>query len=590
MPNEPKPRVKGKTNEPDVEDSDEDNDWTGWRELALRRTLETVRQCLETGYAPSDIALLVRENRDVARLSQVLRSTLNVPVASRALQAVKASPLVRVLVNFLRWLNRPSDRLALVSAAHDYHRYILELPFNWGVVCSLGRANDGPSFAARLLGTFPPALAERVYALEQLDIYEQTEELIQLLDVRSHCDAFVLFFLEQMHTFIHREGSDAIAFLEWWAEKGRFESIPSGKAKGIRVMTLHQSKGLEFPVVILPFAEWKIEPQGGSQSGSLWVAAEGTEWAAQGPVLPLPASQALLGTDFADPWLAHRRSHVVEQVNLLYVALTRAKERLYVFAPQAQYTKAGYLTQNCNGISALLRNVLAAPLPLQGDDPHGPYLIRSEWRNLADEASGLEYGQPEPPRSAPEAQAPAGEPFDYQAQPWRKRLVIRPRAGSWAELNSSNWQGQRQLLWGSLVHGVLATIRHADEAQARIESALTNLVRNGQLTAELRNQLADELSALLALPQFQEWLSPTWRVRTEAPILDPTGQFHQPDRVLTAEDGRAVVIDFKTGQPDATHTQQVRRYRQKLVQMGYRPVEGWLVYLGTEPRFVRVDD
>ncbi len=585
VPNEAKPESK-----PDDENEPEsDEEHAGWRELALARTLETVRRCLAEGYTPADIALLVRENRHVAQLSQRLRSELGIPVAARLLQTVQSSPLVRVLVNFLRWLNRPHDRLALVAATHDYHRYILEKPFPWEAACSMSHATtDGPSFAARLLATLPPAVAERVYALEQLDLYEQTEELIQLLDLRPRCDAFVLFLLEQMHTYIHREGNDAVGFLEWWAETGSQESIPSGKTTALRVLTIHQAKGLEFPVIILPFAEWEIEPTSDARSGILWVASQGTEWSELGPVLPLPAQEKLLGTDFAGQWLAHRRSNLIEQINLLYVALTRAQQRLYLFAPQAQYTKTGGLVRNCRGISAVLRELLAAPLPLQGSEPNGPHLLPTHWRKLP-EGLGMEYGIAEPPPPVPQAQVPAGEPLHYESQPWRKRLVIRPRAADWAELNSHNWAGIRRLNWGSLVHEVLASIHHADDAPPRLAAALDRLERSGQLSPAERERLQAELDALLALPQFQEWLGPQWKIRTEAVILDPSGQFHQPDRVLTAADGRAVVIDFKTGQADASHSQQVRRYCQQVLAMGYRPVEGWLVYLGSEPRLVRVE-
>lgn len=583
------------------DDGDEDGE-TGedWKTQALRRSLETARACLAEGFRASDLAFLVRDNGDVARVSRALRSELGVAVASEALQAVQASPVARLLVNLLRWLARPSDRLALVQAARDYSEHVLKRKFDWSAAFRYAEAGtkEAAEISESLKAVFPAKFVELNQTLESLDLYEQTEELIQLLELAPYCDVFVLFLQEQMQQYIHRQGTDAVGFLEWWQDTGRLQPIaaPDG-ADAVRVMTVHKSKGLEFPVVILPFGEWDLEPKtGGGRAPVLWVDTADCQWAEFGPALPFDATHRLLATDFADAWRRHRRTNLIEQVNLLYVALTRAVERLYLFAPQEQLTSKGEASAKFQGVSGLLRRALhplfdwQSALPLQDsrDEAGRP----SKWLQASDmafQAEGqlLEYGKPDPPK-AQEVKAREAADFHYHSHPWRKRMVIRPRARDWVELNSQTWNLNR-MHWGALVHAVLAGVRHADDAESRLQEQLARRERRGEINAEDRRLLETQLRELLALPQFRDWLSPDWTVRAEQTILDTGGQLHQPDRVLTRADGRAVVIDFKTGAADDSHGRQVNRYMARLREMGHAPVEGWLVYLGETTQIVAVE-
>jgi len=163
-------------------------------------------------------------------------------------------------------------------------------------------------------------------------------------------DAYVLRFLELVLEFVGKHDSSIRSFLNWWDESNIEEKtsvITSETGNAIRIMSIHKSKGLQFPVVIMPFTDWKLQPDA---RDVMWIDSKDAPFSSFGKI-PLSPNKAMKESCFADSYQNEMIQAVTDNINLMYVAFTRAEEELYIF------TAAGDIKE-INSTGKLLRTVL----------------------------------------------------------------------------------------------------------------------------------------------------------------------------------------------------------------------------------------
>jgi ATP-dependent helicase/nuclease subunit A len=525
-----------------------------------------VEELQDRGYKASDIAFLVRTQREGAAVVRSFLEYKNSPearegysyeVISQEALLLSQAPIITFLISGFQYLNSP-EPLAAAQLAHDWQRYILkENPADLHALFMAAGSGDVRAF-------LPQEFFAQQAFLQRLPVHELSEELIRLFRLEHSQDEFVWIqaFQDAILEFSESNTSSLSSFLEWWTETGSHRSVKiSEQTNAMGVYTIHKSKGLQFKVVIIPYCDWSLQPDA-QKSPTLWARTDQlpetgyTQGTFKGfaPV-PIKFTSALNATHFAEYYQRELIMNAMDNFNLLYVAFTRAEDALYVFGKHEKPNQNGKLTYK--SVSTLV----------------GEWLVESQGIKETDE--GLFYSVGTHPKVATQEAEPLGILTNqrYHTYPWRNRLAIKPR--SFKVFEGEGEHARSRVNYGILVHDLLARVLHKDHLKPALEEVIAEGLVSEQEAEKIRQQI-NHLFKEHAL--IRSWFSGDWEVRTEAPVLPQSGEIHRLDRVMI-RGKHAVLVDFKTGKEDKKNVKQVLEYARLLTEMGYAPVEGYLLYL-----------
>jgi ATP-dependent helicase/nuclease subunit A len=535
-------------------------------DATYNKTIEQIVQLQKQGVAPKDIAILVRNNREgsqlVNHLLQYQQSPKAVPginynVLSNDSLLLSASPAIRLLVNAIRCLHDNNDQLALVNVAFEYQmvRHHGQPDINE----NLNELFSEVTYEKKPLEHVPEAILNLSDDLRSLTIYELVEQLISLLEL-SKKDGEIAFLQRLqdavLETFSHEKG-DLPSFLNWWDESGHKLSIQSPEnADAMQVITIHKSKGLEFSNVIIPFCSWKLDHEP-SHANYLWVVSRQSGFSEAGAI-PVKYSSKLTKTHFADFYYQELQKTYIDNLNLMYVALTRAKKRLFITAPQPKNNKEGEV--NIETVGDLLYETMQTQKDL-GNELYLGWQPDKPWS----------YGELVPDKKPTSIQTSqtVGIP-EYISQQWKNKIAIKRKSTGWLLTD----QRSVRLNMGSLMHEALSNLQHADQ----LEAQLHQLNADGTIDNEQMTWLSERISGILGLPEVAEWFSGEWKVLAESSIIVPGDHERRPDRVMI-KPNETVVVDFKSEKELSTHKKQVLNYKKLLGEMGHQNVSAYLLYV-----------
>lgn len=303
-----------------------------WREVAKARLPLLLEALQQDGFALGDIALLVRSNAEGREIFRTLLAYQQSPqaktdcrydVVSRESLYLSHSPWVNIVINALYCLVDAENILAQAELSYLYQVYVLRVRADAVHTCFHTEAET--------IG-LPQAFVERRYDLQQLPLYALVDALIDLFKLRQvESMAFLQAFQDVVLTFMKKDEADISHFLTWWQEQGSRHTLPRAAAQdAITLMTIHQAKGLQFKVVIVPFCAWDLD-HSIHHPPTLWCAADAAPFDSF-PVLPVRYSGRLKDTLYTQAYCEEQMQAYLDHLNLLYVAFTRPKDRLYVFA------------------------------------------------------------------------------------------------------------------------------------------------------------------------------------------------------------------------------------------------------------------
>ncbi|MCM1517199.1 MAG: UvrD-helicase domain-containing protein [Pseudoflavonifractor sp.] len=526
---------------------------TEFNDLALDAAMREIDRLLSSGIHPGDIVILTRTNPEArAVIDSLRRDRPSVPVLSDEALLVSAAPSVRLILSILRsggdnpHVNDGGDDSPSrpVSSGSDISRFVNAYHYH----IFHGAA---PSEAIALaLDTHALPSASTVLT----DPVSVTESVIinhlPLADRRRDAP-FIAAFLDLVVDYSARFGASVDGFLRWWDATGHSAAIPAPESvDAIRVMTIHKSKGLEFPHVIIPFASWTLVRDGELR----WYDSRPLPDIPDEllpPIIPIKSSSALVDTPYADEYLACRLDEITDQLNATYVAFTRAGTTLTViYRPNAAAT-----------IGAAIADALPA-LPVDSYTA----LIPDDLAPDTAVDPGISVSPAHGAATLPDGQS-LNTVFD----------AIYPNTRFWDNLcidDLPDLDAPRSR--GIIIHDMLAAVTTADT----LPRAITRVARRLNLPDEPLPALRDTLSRILAHPSVAPWFGPGVRILRERTIVLPDGTRYRPDRVVIAGD-RATVIDYKTGVPRRSHAAQVNLYARYLSDILHLPVDTALLY--TDP-------
>lgn len=539
-----------------------DEEESDWRTQALERLPKEIESLQQQGFALKDIAIVVRKNKEAVEIAETLlkykeehpQSPYRYDIISNEALVIGNAQSVKAIIALLRYFQNRNDKTKKMLAVYEFYRFHRKLPPDLALHSYLGNETDMD---------FPQEIKLRLEETATLPLYELVESFFLLskdaLDEKEN--AYVQAFLDIALKFSTNSSGDINTFLEWWDEKGYRKTLFSpDNQDAIRLISIHKSKGLGFGAVIMPFVDWDFDHT--RNDTIIWCRPQVAPFNALS-IVPLRYSKSLMDSIFRDDYLQEKLFSYIDNLNLLYVAFTRAKKSIIAFAPLPKESKSNPV----KNVADLLWQAVSNDTELsENKESHlSQYFVKNENEAV------FEMGN----RHRSEKSAPtlffdsAYKTGKWQSVPFGNRLKMR--------LNSIGYftdDGSRE--YGTLMHDILSRVETAED----IEYAIDKAVSEGEIPVGEKAILLTSLKAHLSVTEVADWYSGNYRIMNEVQILHPKFGFSRPDRVMMDENGNVIVVDYKFGNLEETkYIRQVKRYVKFIEEMGYARVEGFVFYV-----------
>ena len=524
--------------------SDEENE--KWQTQSVKDLLIQIRENKEKGFSLSDMLILVNRNKEISDIATAFLSE-KIPFINGESLKLQQSESVFFVLELLRYLQSGKDEVLMLN--------LISLFF---------RLNDIPEQAVMLRGKgermtleeagFPQEFLNRQYEIKQYALFDLVSELLLMFDIEKKADVYLQQLLDVILEQSQRGANSINTFLEWWDKEGDNQTVAtSEKTNAIRILTIHKSKGLESPIVFIPFANWDILPN--ANTHQFWTKNIPEQYQSL-QYIPLDFSKStLLKSHFQEDYYTEATESALDILNKTYVAFTRPREKLYLAAPMPK--KAG---------STRIHEFLLDLLPEIG-------LLSQEESTYTQFSLGTD-GQ----------KIGSGEEIDasvaigiYPQVSFLNQLTIRNDSERFFMLQET--EEAQNISLGNQVHEVLSAIRVKED----LEMVLRQFLQAGELDHNAIALVKDRILKLFDDPKISVWFSDDYEVFNEREIWFE-GKAHKPDRLLI-KGPEAVIIDYKKEKESPAHQEQVKRYMNAMKALGFEKVSGHLIYV--EPVIVK---
>jgi len=495
-----------------------------WNEKLARDLPQIVEDLLvNKGYKQEDITFLVRRNADADKITSILsHSGKNWTFISSDVFKIGSSPVIKMILNAMRFMANPTQSL---------YRDL----FLWDAFV---RSHSGETPVPGYQSAEQDHFQLFMDSVINDDLLTITDEMILFysLDQNENDLTYIFQFRDQIKSCMKKGISHLDGFLEWWDASGHKQMLVSESlGTSMRIMTIHKAKGLSSPVIIIPYCNWEFNHPAG-RAPWLWVSTEGTPFS-QVRMIPVRYDSSLGKSFFAKSYVSEKIDTYLDNLNLLYVAFTRAIDVLIVFCPYG----SGFKTV-ADAMFAYLHE------------------------NLTD---GEVFKMGNPDFSNPKSANTDTHEIHLTTPMITGKLKSRILHRVDDELVGTRF--------GKNVHHILETVQSTGDLAASISRSIIS----GYFSPEEARAVEARITRLFNIPELEDWFSGNWEILNEAGILVPGFGERRPDRVMIHE-GKVVVIDYKTGIQEPKHEKQVESYMKLLSSMGYQDVSGYLLYIDTE--------
>ena len=551
--------------EPDEEQS--------YAEKTLSALGEEVQRLLSAGVKLNDITILVRKNKNIPSIADYFDKELHLPIVSDEAFRLDASLAICMLIDALRYLSNPEEKIARASLIANYK---LQTSHERGT--ETGKAGGNLAdwhqlLTADVATVLPAEFISRMDELRLMPLYELLEELFTLFNMGSigKQDAYLFAFFDAVTEYLQSNSSDLDGFIRYWDETLCSKTIPSGEMDGIRIFSIHKSKGLEFHTVLIPFCDWKLENETYNQL--VWCTAPESPYNSI-DLVPVNYSFTMAESVYRQDYLDERLQLWVDNLNLLYVAFTRAGKNLILWSKKDQ--------------KGTMAELLSAALPRVAQAGEGSWnedekIYESGTTCPSEEKSPHSAGNTESKVVNKLAQKPVKLPVHMESMRHDIEFRQSNRSADFIAGVDEAESSQRFINRGRLLHTLFSAI----ETEEDIDDAINRLVFEGVIgRTETEEEIRELTHRAFSQPQIKDWYSGTWQLFNECDIIwQENGELRnrRPDRVMM-RNGTIVVVDFKFGKPSKRYNKQVQGYIELLVRMGYdaNAISGYLWYVEEE--------
>lgn len=475
---------------------------------------------------------------------------------------IESSSSVRFLLGLLNVFIHPDDEVHQTIMNYEYARYSLHLSENEALKSCFSK----PKVDQQISALFSDFENEELHKLRNSSIFNIVEQIVSLFNIGSWKNEaiFIQAFQDIVYKFNSGRTSDVNSFMKWWSKNGaRQWVVTPDNSRAFRIMSIHKSKGLDFKVVIIPFCDWEMDMKANYFINNiLWCKPTEVPFN-EIPLIPVEYSSILGNSIFAENYFDEQMHQYIDNLNVAYVAFTRARNELICFSP-----KPNKIPEKVDKISSL-SDLLFYVFNTQTDEEAEISLQD----NFAAESSTLELGTPIHYVYKEEQSEDSNDKIsDYPSISSTNRLRIKHISADYWDENQS--LTQNRLNYGIIMHDILRNIKYKSDQN----NAILEMISEGRINESDRVIIENEMDKFWALPFVDGWFHENQTVLNEATILTPTGEMYRPDRV-SIKDKSAVIVDYKFGYVEQnSYLKQVKAYHNLISDMGF-DVRSFLCYV-----------
>ncbi|RCS27781.1 DNA helicase UvrD [Polaribacter sp. WD7] len=514
-----------------------------------KMVLEKINE-LKNDFFLNEICVLTRTKKDGIAIANYL-SEKGVAIVSSETLLLQNSSKIKFIIDVLQIIQNPSDEeaqfeilsflyqhLDVEETKHQFYQNHVKL--------------DNESLFHQLKKY---KVTFNLFTFYQLPFYEKIEEIIRGFQLIDTSDAYIQFFLDVVLEQ-QRKGTTILDFLDFWdLKKDKLSIVAPESANAVQIMTIHKSKGLEFPVVIFPYdvdIYRQINPK-------VWLDQLPDEFEKFNELLvSFNKDLSLVSSRGLSIYNQQREELELDGFNMLYVALTRAVEQLYIITAYKITTKG---EENTNFYSGVFINYLKE---------------KQLWNN---EVLTYNFGEKDRMSAKDNKEIIAEVQEDFISTPWQDHNLV-------LLANSSklwNTEQGNAIDFGNLLHEMLAKVFRKEDAN----KVILQYHKQGFFNDDEFKKIKDIVNNIVNHPRLSNYFSNTAIVYNEREIVDVDNQIIIPDRLVFIDD-EIVIIDYKTGKPSKEHHQQLLKYAKVLEAMNFKVSKKLLVYINDKIRLVEV--
>ncbi|UOK43298.1 MULTISPECIES: UvrD-helicase domain-containing protein [Flavobacterium] len=537
----PKVEKNGDTADEEADDKEQ---------LYLKATLATIEKVKAQGFQYRDVVLLTRKRSSGIALANYLTEN-DVPILSSETLLIDNATEVKLILNVLRYLKNNNDKEAKAAFLYFIAKNKqAELPIHDFIEVGMTK------FSEEALEDWlkESGISISFKNCRKKSLYEAVEIIISTFIKEKSTVSYVQYFMDLVLERDVRTQAGVSDFLEYWENNGVKFSIPSPEGNdAVRIMTIHKSKGLEFPVVIFPFAE---EDYARSPRNKMWLELEDETLNIPKALVDTKKEVAEYGENAAQVYEEKSQEELLDNINVLYVALTRAEEQLYIISNK-NLTSKGELTNNMSS-----------------------YFIKYlDFKGVYDDSKmEFEFG---------DSNRLSAVRDEKEKQPVIEIVneVFNPKKIKIAQREALMWGTDRMkaIEFGTVVHEILSFVRTKDD----VELSLMKAVENGLITESQKPEVREMVSQIVNHPELQLFFEADKKVYNEQNIIKKGTATIKPDRVSVKGD-KAYLLDYKTGTHQKKYELQLAEYESALQEMGFSIEKKTLVYIGEKLEVVHL--
>ncbi|MDO9001636.1 MAG: UvrD-helicase domain-containing protein [Bacteroidota bacterium] len=499
--------------------------------LNFKLVKDYIQNARNSNFDYRDICIIVRKNTDGNNIANYLLEN-KIPIISSDSLLLKNNLEINTIVAYLNYLSNNQDKVS-ATAVLNYLLQSKQITNKEFTSSAKKLAKNSTLF--EVLKSFNIELPNENLSLNNL--FDHCLIIINALSLNKNGYTYCRFFLDEVNEYLITKNSNIASFCEWWKTRSNKASlIIPANTNAVKIMTIHASKGLEFPVVIIPYCNWNYY-----KANDNWVNI--TNQKVKLPVAAINFTSSVKDAGFEKEYHLEEQEQILENLNLLYVAFTRAVERLHIISAHSSPRK----TLVCNWLDKYLIPNYAEKEP--------NYFEIGQSNNKQIQTDKIDLNQ-------------------YNLNPLKFETstdVVQIKAAYL--MNSEDALEAKEM--GIIIHSILSKITHKLQVDEAVNSALIDGIINQSQIISIK----EKLNKLVNHPELLNYFLPEKNYKIEAEMATFSGEVLRPDRIVI-EDNATIIIDYKTGkQNNKKYFKQLLKYQEALENMGYINVKSLLVYI-----------